>query len=63
MSEVAAEPQSCDECGARAGTNPDCSECQDSCTKDANRSTAKAGGQANRMMGAPRAFSSSGRVD
>lgn len=53
----------CSSCGQIEGTNPDCYDCQDVATADANRSTAKAGAVADRQMGAPRAFSSSGRVD
>lgn len=60
--EVAARPR-CDECNQIEGTNPDCASCQDTATMDADRSTAKAGGTADRQMGAPRAFSRSGRVD
>jgi len=54
---------SCRSCGQIEGTNPDCESCQDVATRDAERSTAKAGAVADRQMGAPRAFSSSGKVD
>ncbi len=57
-------PRTCEECGGRLGTNPDCANCQDFATRDADRVTAKVGGvAADRMQGAPRAFSSRGRVD
>lgn len=64
MPGVAVTPRPlCDECNAIVGTNPDCENCQDFATQDADRTTAKAGATADRQMGAPRAFSSSGRVD
>lgn len=44
--------------------NVDCPEAQDIATRDASRSTAKTTVQAaERMQGAPRAFTSRGNVD
>jgi len=55
--------KTCPSCGSHLGMNPNCSVCQEHATTDASRSTAKVGGVTAVQQGAPRAFSSSGRVD
>ena len=50
-------------CGSKLGLNPDCPTCQEHAAAGADRTTAKVGGVTMAQQGAPRAFTSRGRVD
>lgn len=50
-------------CGSTLGLNPNCPNCQEHAAAGADRETAKVGGVRALQLGAPRAFTSTGRVD